>query len=111
MYGPDPGARGSCGRPPRLPGGRAGSPEGGGEGRRRPPFAERAMEAIGSAVPRSKGGDRGRRSGSNMKRAYAPGPPRIPFSLRADDTLAAVRLHPAEADVEGGRADGLRPTS
>jgi hypothetical protein len=45
------------------------------------------------------------------EKSLYPGPLRIPFSLRADITLAAVRLHPAEADVEGGKADGLRPTS
>jgi hypothetical protein len=90
-------------------GGRTGSPRGRRRRRGRPSFAERAAESIGSAIPRSKGGEQRPPVGSNLKRAYAPAPPRIPFSLRADITLAAVRLHPAEADVEGGAVDGLRP--
>ncbi len=56
-----------------------------------------------------KAGSRGRRSRSIIKKSLCPGPQRIPFSPRADNTLAAVRLHPAEAVVEGGRAGGLRP--
>ncbi|MDD3565806.1 MAG: hypothetical protein PHN90_09080 [Methanothrix sp.] len=60
------------------------------------------MEAIGSAIPRSKGTRPRPPVGVEYEKSLCPSPPRIPFSLRADITLAAVRLHPAEADVEGG---------
>jgi len=33
---------------------------------------------------------------------------RLPFSPRADNTLAAVRLYPVEANVEGGAAGPAR---
>ncbi len=58
-----------------------------------------------------KAGSRGRRSRSIIKKSLCPGPQRIPFSPRADNTLAAVRLHPAEAVVEGGRAGPGAPST
>jgi hypothetical protein len=47
--------------------------------------------------------------GVESEKSLYPGPQRIPLSLRADNTLAEIRLHPAEAEVEGGKAGGLRP--
>jgi len=67
------------------------------------------VKAIGSAVPRSKEARPRLPVGFEYEKSLCPGPQRIPFSFRAENTLAAVRLHPAEAVVEGGRAGGLRP--
>ncbi len=80
---PDPGTQGP-------PGGRTGSPGGRRLRRRRPSFAERSVEAIGSAIPRSKGTRPRPPVGVEYEKSLCPSPPRIPFSLRADNTLAAV---------------------
>ena len=65
--------------------------------------------SIDYAVPRSTGGEQRPPVEIDYEKSLYPSPQRIPLSLRAYNTLAAVRLHPAEADVEGGAADGIRP--
>ncbi len=98
MHCPDRGALGPPGR-------RTGFPEGGGPRLRK---SGGQLSVLPSRGRKARG--RGCRSRPNLKRAYAPGPQRIPFSPRADFTLAQVRLHPAEADVEGGKADWRLPS-
>jgi len=107
VYGPDPGAKVHCPDRGALgpPGRRTGFPEGGG-----PLFAEERWPAIGSAVPRSKGAKQRPPVEIESEKSLCSRPPRIPFSLRAANTLAQVRLHPAEADVEGGKADWRLPS-
>ena len=91
-------------------GGRTGSPRGRRRRRGRPSFAERAAESIGSAIPRSKGGEQRPPVEIDYKKEPMPQALRgSPSPPGPTSPSPRSRLHPAEADVEGGAADGLRP--
>ena len=86
---PDPGAQGP-------PGGRTASPAAGPATPRAAaeaaaaPVCGKSGGSIGYAVPRSKGGEQRPPVEIDYEKSLYPGPQRIPFSPRADITLAAV---------------------
>jgi len=87
-------------------GGRPGSPRGRRWRRGRLSFEERAAESIGSAIPRSKGGEQRPPVEIDYKKEPMPQALRGSPSPPGPTTPSPrSRLHPVEADVEGGAAD------
>ena len=87
--------------------GRTGYPEGGGGGG--PFFAERAVEAIGSAVPRSTGARPRPPVGVEYEKSLYPSPQMIPFSFRADNTLPRSASIRRRRTSRAGRPIGRGP--